>query len=350
MALFSIVFSSILIVGTVLPFIKTGKWWVRIFDYPRLQIALLISIALTLDFFYLELNLLGIMVGGLLLFSLLYQLRLILKYTPIYKIQAAKATQEDKENTLRLIEVNVRMKNRKSHLLIDLVKKHRPDVLVVTEPDAWWKTQLEELKGEYPYTIERPLENTYGLLLYSCLPIKNTEINFLVTDDIPSFYTVVKLPSGVEIDLHCLHPKPPMPGIETYERDTEILLVGKRVKKTGKPSLVVGDLNDVAWSYTSSLFQRYSGLLDPRQGRGLYNTYNVFLPLFRYPLDHFFYSQHFGLVHLERLSPVGSDHYPMMLEICYAQDKNHTQDKPVADASDKVEVEEKIQEGQESES
>lgn len=348
MALFSVVFSTVLICITLLPFIKTGKWWIRIFDYPRLQIALLILLSLGLDFFYLKPNLLGYTVGGLLLFSLLYQLRLIIKYTPLYKIQAAKAIQEDPQNTLRIIEVNVRMQNRKAHLLVDLVKKHRPDVLVVTEPDTWWKNQLEELKGEYPHTIERPLENTYGLLLYSRFPIKNTEINFLVTDDIPSFYTAVELPSGVDIDLHCLHPKPPMPGIETYERDTEILLVGKRVKKSGKPSLVVGDLNDVAWSYTSSLFQRYSGLLDPRQGRGLYNTYNVFFPLFRYPLDHFFYSRHFGLVKLERLSAVGSDHYPMMLEICYAKDRNHTQDKPEADASDKVEVEEKIQEGKES--
>ncbi|MBC7390684.1 MAG: endonuclease/exonuclease/phosphatase family protein [Opitutaceae bacterium] len=340
-------FSILFIVITLLPFIKTGKWWIRIFDYPRLQIAFFILISLVLNFLYLDLDVKGIVLNVLLIFSLLYHLSLIVKYTPLYKIQAANVVCENKSNTIKIIEVNVRMKNRNSHLLINLVKKHLPDVLIVTEPDIWWKNELEELKQEYPNILERPLDNTYGLLLYSRFPIKNTEINFLVTDDIPSFFTAVVLPSGLEIDLHCLHPKPPMPGIETYERDTEILLIGKRVKKSGKPSIVVGDLNDVAWSYTSSLFQRYSGLLDPRQGRGLFNTYNVFIPLLRYPLDHFFYSHHFGLIKLERLDSVGSDHYPMMVEICYEGDKNHALDKTKADISDKIEVEEKIQEGKE---
>ena len=136
-----------------------------------------------------------------------------------------------------------------------------------------------------------------------------------------------------------------MPGSPTYERDTEILLVGKRIRETNRPAVVVGDLNDVAWSYTNALFQRYSGLLDPRRGRGLFNTYNVFFPLFRYPLDHFFYSEHFGLMRLERLPAIGSDHFPMLLEICYEPQHHYRHDTPAADAEDKQEAEEKIKEG-----
>lgn len=46
---------------------------------------------------------------------------------------------------------------------------------------------------------------------------------------------------------------------------------------------------------------------DPREGRGLFNTYNVSVPLLRYPLDNIFYSKEFGLLTLEKLEDIGSD-------------------------------------------
>jgi len=43
----------------------------------------------------------------------------------------------------------------------------------------------------------------------------------------------------------------------------------------------------------------------------------VFVPLFRYPLDHFFYSKHFGLIDIRKLPAFGSDHFPMFLSLNY---------------------------------
>jgi len=83
----------------------------------------------------------------------------------------------------------------------------------------------------------------------------------------------------------------PNPGTRSYERDAELLVVGRHIRRRGQPAIVAGDMNDVGWSRTSRLFQRYSGLLDPRRGRGLYNTYSTYIPLFRYPLDHSFLFQ-----------------------------------------------------------
>lgn len=343
---FTVIFSCVFIIATILPIIKTGIWWVRIFDYPRIQVAFFIVIAIVLSLVYYGWgNYTGLFLLSSLAIALIYQLGLIFKYTPLHPIQAKKALVRDAKNTISILESNIRMENREAEKLISLVKDYSPDVLVVNETDKWWAEQLIVLNSIFPYSIKKPLENTYGMLLFSRYPIKNVEINFLVEPDIPSFFATIILPSKAEVELHCLHPKPPMPGIPTYERDTEILLIGKRVRKSGKPAIVVGDLNDVAWSSTSALFQRYSGLLDPRQGRGLYNTYNVFFPLFRYPLDHFFYSKEFGLVRLERLTSVGSDHYPMFLELCYEKNREHVKNKPEADEEDKNEVEEKIEEG-----
>lgn len=99
------------------------------------------------------------------------------------------------------------------------------------------------------------------------------------------------------------------------------------------------------WSYTTKLFQRTSGLLDPRIGRGFFNTYSVFVPFFRYPLDHVFYSEHFKLVDLKKLPKFGSDHFPVCVELQYEPAAAQQQEVPQADASDQAEAQEMIEEG-----
>jgi hypothetical protein len=74
----------------------------------------------------------------------------------------------------------------------------------------------------------------------------------LIDENIPSIHTRIELRSKEVIALHCLHPRPSHPdqGQDATGRDAELLIVGRAVKAAGKPALVAGDLNDVAWSST----------------------------------------------------------------------------------------------------
>jgi endonuclease/exonuclease/phosphatase (EEP) superfamily protein YafD len=141
-----------------------------------------------------------------------------------------------------------------------------------------------------------------------------------------------------------VHPTPPVPGENMYstERDKELLLVAKEVKENNVPTIVVGDLNDVAWSYTTNLFTKISGLLDPRKGRGFFNTFHAKYPFLRFPLDHVFCSTDFKLVQLRRLENFSSDHFPILIALQYEMNADNEQEEPVADQQEIELAQEKI--------
>jgi endonuclease/exonuclease/phosphatase (EEP) superfamily protein YafD len=346
MRLFTLILSASVVIATGLPMINSAAWWIRIFDFPRFQIAVLTLSALILAVIYVDFNWkykLPLLL--ILAVSLVYQVQFIVVYTPLYKTQAKDSNNPSKEDSFTLLVSNVHMDNGDKERFHVLVKTYNPHILLINEPDQEWAASISRLDEDFPYSIKYPLDNTYGMILLSKLPLTESSVNFLVKDDIPSIFTKITLPSGTIIDFYGVHPEPPQPGTDTYERDTELLIIGKKIRKTNIPTIVAGDMNDVGWSVTSKLFREYSGLVDPREGRGLYNTYNVFLPLLRYPLDHIFYSGEFGLLTLKKLESIGSDHFPLLVGMNYEPDDDNTEGLEKTNAGEEEEVEEKIEEG-----
>jgi endonuclease/exonuclease/phosphatase (EEP) superfamily protein YafD len=345
--------STLVILGFIftlfsfLPFIRTPLWWIRVMDFPRFHVAIFLSIILGT---YVIMYGLGDTIETVMLvvwlIAILNEMRHVYRFTPIAKKEALRSEKEHPSNAFTLMIANVRMANKKHQKFIDLVKKEHPDILVMNEPDeAWYESVRHDFEKMFPYSIKKPLENTYGMILWSKLKLHETEIRFLVEDDIPSFRTVVELPSGKWFDFYTVHPQPPRLMQNTETREAELLLVAKEAAKTKHPSIVAGDLNDVAWSKTTTLFKKISGLIDPRVGRGFYNTYNALIPLFRYPLDHVFYDPQFRLISLRRLPKFGSDHFPIAIRLNFEPTKEYEQEHPVAEKKDKEEAKEMIQEG-----
>ena len=93
------------------------------------------------------------------------------------------------------------------------------------------------------------------------------------------------------------------------------------------------------------MFQRISGLLDPRVGRHFVNTFHASYPLLRWSLDHVFHSPDFALITMQRLPDVGSDHFPVLTRLQYMPSAQAEQQPLDVDASDYQEASEKIKEG-----
>ncbi len=331
-------------VGTFLPLIRNDSWVVRGWDFPRMQLfalGLLTLIGLSIFSFNDGELVRDWFVLGFLVLALITLALLIWRYTSWHKKEVKDG---DDGDHISFIVSNVLMKNRTSDKLISLVRERKPDVFVSLETDKWWAKRLSVLKDEYPYTVEVPQEDTYGMLFYSKLPLEGEEVEYIIRKDIPSIHARVKIGGKHEVQLHALHPKPPFPDEDTSstDRDAELLLVGQRVEERGGATIVLGDMNDVAWSWTTRLFQKTSRLLDPRVGRGLFSTFHAGHWFLRWPLDHIFISDHFRVVDLERLPNVGSDHFPIYAKFSYQPEGQNSQEAPEKEEGDDEQAEEKI--------
>lgn len=300
--------------ATAVPLIRKERWWIRIFDFPRIQILIFTSlITLVILITRFTFTIPDLALFALLLVSIGYQTKMILPYSRLSAKEVATSQTIDPLHQIDLLVTNIYMGNQQSRRYLKIAREVQADIHLVLEADAWWADQLRPLEEQYPHRVKIPQDNTYGMLLYSRFPLIDPQVKYLVDERVPSIHTLVRLPSGRIIKLHCVHPRPPRPlrNQHTTDRDAELLIVAKSIRNTTMPVIVAGDYNDVGWSTTTTLFQRISGLLDPRVGRGMYSTFHARYPVYRFPLDHIFHSVHFTLGEFKRLRSVGSDHFPL---------------------------------------
>tara|TARA_R110000796_G_scaffold69038_1_gene157709 strand:+ start:261 stop:1331 length:1071 start_codon:yes stop_codon:yes gene_type:complete len=338
----------VLLIATLMARIELHWWWVRSFEFPRLQIISLALVTFIATAILVEAGpwqWVALLASGI---TFLIQGYYIMPFTRLWPIQVKTAKSNDEDKTITLLIANVLTPNRQAQPLIDMIKQHQPDIVLTLESDQWWQDQLDPaLAEQWPNSVKIPLDNLYGMHLYSHLELTDTSVEWLIQDDIPSIHTRVTLANGDSIRLFALHPRPPAPSEseKSLWRDAELLLVGKRIHEDPQPTLVAGDLNDVAWSRTTRLFCRVGGMLDPRRGRGLFSTFHAKYPILRWPLDHIFVTEHFTLLGMQRLKYFGSDHFPMLATFCYRPSRKNEAETPEASTEERSEASETIQEG-----
>jgi endonuclease/exonuclease/phosphatase (EEP) superfamily protein YafD len=345
------VLAGIVVLLTLLPFLRYKAWWIRVWEFPRLQITVLGVVAMLL------LVAAPPWTGsgwwstvGVLAVTVLFQASCVWRYTPLAPREVQRSRRPDSSRRISLLIANVLQDNRDAAALLAVIGEADPDVVLCVETDRWWQAKLATLQATHPHIVAHPLENTYGMLLHSRLPLEDVSVDFVVEPDIPSIQASVVLRDGTRAWLNGVHPRPPAPGEseDSLPRDAELLQVGLRVKGSSRPVIVCGDLNDVAWSRTTRLFQKVSGLVDPRKGRGFYSTFHARYPGLRYPLDHVFHSADFRLVELRTLPYVGSDHFPILIVLSHEPAAAEQQEAPRADHEEMREAHETVGEARAS--
>ena len=343
-----------LLLITTLPLIPTGKWYVRWWDFPRLQIAvlllLLIAIVLGIVFksgFQRETAIWMVLLTS----GLVWQGSHIIQFSKLWT-QEVK-TISDGQTGIRIFVSNLDYENVDPDSVAAELTAENADILLLVEYDDGWQRRLAQIQDDYPYRHDEVRGEGLGMAIWSKLPFTSAETRHLISNRRASLWVQLDLGSGAPVNFVGVHPTPP--GLldstgdtrrDSRVRDAELILIAKEIAtRNDEAWIVAGDFNDVAWSHTTRLFKRISGMKDPRIGRSFMGTYIAQNPLCRCPIDHVFLSEGFSIANLDRARITGSDHFAVSTTVALA--KPHVGVEPEPKANDIEDAKGIVEEGKE---
>lgn len=337
---------------TLVPLWRTGFWAVRCWDFPRVQLACVLGVLIAFSIWSWvtqghsrESTAWCLVLGG----ACLWQLSHVLPFTPAWP---PELTDDGRAApTLTVCIANLKYDSDRVEEAVGELTDFDCDVLVLVEMDRRWRKAFEPLEDEYPYRHEAIRENGLGLAVWSRYSLQQAETRFLIEDRRPSIWATIDIDGG-SANLVALHPTPPGLDDRTGDdrrdsriRDAELVRVARVIAdRSNENWIVAGDLNDVAWSHTTRLFKRLSGMKDPRVGRGLMNTYHAKSRLVQFPIDHVFLSPGFRVHSITRRRVPGSDHYALLSKVRLA--RPDAEIDPDVDAHDRAEAKQIVDQGE----
>ena len=310
----------ILLVGalalvSVLPTLNTDYWVVRMADFPRLQILVLLGIVTAVALLVLwDRRLLVLVLVGVSGAAAATHAIVLWPYRPGHGELLGECADE---NRVSVMVVNVLAKNRVAEPLIRLVERVNPDLFLAMETDEWWDEALAPIASFMPHTLSEIQNGFFGLHLFSRLPLHDTEVRFLAGQDTPSLHADLPLGDGSEVRFVGMHPRPPQPFQSSKPRDAQLFAAGLAMRDEEGAYVVAGDLNATPWEDATERLKRIARLVDPRYGFGYVATYNAHSWWQRWPIDQVLHSPELVPVSVERLPDVGSDHFPYQVTLCH---------------------------------
>ncbi|WP_299821320.1 endonuclease/exonuclease/phosphatase family protein [uncultured Jannaschia sp.] len=309
--------ATLFLVGvSFLALIETNAWWVRMTDFPRLQylIALILLLG-TLAVSVPVSRRLRLGLGALVLAAIAYNAVKIAPYLPTQDGVAESCSPEDR---ISILVANVKLGNRESGALLEMVRAREPDLLLALETNEWWEAELANLADGWPNEVSEITGSYFGMHLRSRLPLRETAAVYPVEQDAPAIFATVELPSGDTVRVFGIHPRPPHPDQSSTGRDAELMWAALEAREAESPVLLAGDLNAVPWERTIERMQRIGGFIDPRESLGFMPSYDAHSWWMSWPLDQVLHQRGLSVLSMEVLPGFGSDHYPVEAVLCHS--------------------------------
>ncbi len=235
---------------------------------------------------------------------------------------------------LRVLLANVLVENEDRDALIRLIRRELPGVVGVLELSRGWSETLEAVRRDYPHRYEFPDDDSgRGIGLYLRLRPPSVEfIPALAPGGMPAIHALIEF-DGRPRHLWLVHLVSPFERPAGLPLGREFDALAARVRDHGGSTLVLGDLNTTDGSPHFGRFLASSGLRDSRLGFGRQPSWPAWSP-YRIALDHAFLSPDLA-VRGRRLGPaIGSDHFPLILDVAPARESRKPTAQPSQSSTD----------------
>ena len=297
-------FSCLALVGSLLPLTPVDNFAIDLFSHFKSQ-------------YFLGLMFFGVV--GLVYRRFRYSIVLflgallnLLHIAPIYFSQASM-NKNAFSQPLKLLHANVLSANDQHRLLLQQIKTESPDIVLLQEISSDWKNILNQELKQYQYrkVIARP--DNFGIAIFSRVELKTIDVKDWGNVGLPSFLVTFEWNNQLA-NLAYTHPLPPV-NREYYRlRNKQIEAMISELNANDQPLIVAGDFNTTMWANSYSPFLSI-GLVNVREGFGLYPTWPSQFGSLGIPIDHILVSDEITVKSTKIGNQIGSDHLPLITEL-----------------------------------
>lgn len=225
----------------------------------------------------------------------------------------ASSTNPSSQPIIKGLLANVEGDNHNHQGLLQLIKKEKPDVVVLLEIRPHWERALAPLKKHYPHMVVRARQDNFGLAFMSRLPVQSIRWPVLGKDRLPTVHAQLRVKKQL-VSILGVHLVPPISRDAAYYRNERSHRTARYTRMLGEPAMIWGDLNISPWSPYFHNMLRQGQLKDSRNGKGLQLSWPTMFPILLTPLDHILHTSGIRIVKRTVGPSIGSDHYPILVQ------------------------------------
>jgi endonuclease/exonuclease/phosphatase (EEP) superfamily protein YafD len=215
---------------------------------------------------------------------------------------------------VRVAAINVFYANDNHRVVVDFIRRERPDAVTLIEMDADWRRALASMEKDYPHRYQTTGIGGRGITFWSRMPIKDVSVLPIGVRAEPAIQATVQV-KGRELRVFSVHTTWPLAPNSAGRRNQQLAQLAEHARAVTLPLVVIGDLNISPFSPHFERLLQAGALRSAAEGFGWQATWPTFLPPAGIQIDHALVNSRLVVEHFNRGSPVGSDHLPVVVDL-----------------------------------
>lgn len=219
--------------------------------------------------------------------------------------------------SIRVMSFNLLSTNEDYSDVIDYIESIDPDLVMLHEASRPWEVAVASAELDYEVIRPRSDDLIFGtLVLVKGEGITAVSHGFAATA--PRAVSLTYTPPQWDVSLSVLgtHPLAPTDAERADLRDAQLGFAGEWAAEQTGAFLVVGDFNATPWSDPFRQLMSSADLLNSQSGFGLQQSFPATSNLLlRIPIDHLLHSPALEVTSRELGPALGSDHFPLVVDL-----------------------------------
>jgi endonuclease/exonuclease/phosphatase (EEP) superfamily protein YafD len=235
---------------------------------------------------------------------------LLILYIPARTVESTRT-----KDSLSILNMNLQTGNMNYELVDNAIHKYAPDVITLQELTPWMCAHLKSVLNDYPYQFLRPRTDPYGIGIFSKRKLVRVDENPLKLLGSLVIQGDIEV-NSMRISILPIHACGPTSSVGC-ELDKNIAdsLAKFRAEFPNRSVILIGDMNSTPWSNIFRQLKNTAKFRDSERGFGLQCSWPVGIPLLAIPIDHCFYTPDWSCKSRVVGAFVGSDHYPLFVQL-----------------------------------